>query len=578
MLYARPSVGLIAFLFITWLKVGLSLSPAMSLYYDEMSDHTVRSFGKIDLLEAPHPKLKHTMFIHLVNVKQAAFDKFVSEIVDPTHAKYQQWVTRDELHRVWCRPDNKAAKMLVAWLNSGPQKVNHEQYGTMFKVVTTVANVERLFQTTMNYYEYHEPHGRSNKTRRFVAQSGTSFVPSQLLPHIAHISGLINGPRMNRMFVPQDVQGVWDPSDIAQRYQYPNPIPVAAKIGSSSVGVMQILPGENYVLADLALWGKNLHYVSDLASLPSIYSIDGNPIVYSMSGDVDDESMLDLDAVMSVSVNTRVSAIICANADVCADNANSFINSLLSLPPQQHALPQVISLSYGAYETEIGNTAYSRRAIAMGETNLQKLAALGITFLASSGDNSHRIGASYPCSSAWALCVGGTQFSPNGESAWFSSRGTGSSGGPSIFIPKPSYQKGAAINTGRTKMRNTPDVAALAWNFYTVYGPTPSAGAGGGTSLASPLFATMITFMNELALGMERPPLGFINPLIYQMRANCSQCFNDITSGTSDDGTKATKGWDELTGIGSPNVAEIIKWLNGFFQKIRRAKHWRWSQ
>ena len=573
MLYARTNIGLITFVFITWLKVGLSSSPVMSLYYDEMSHQTLRDVGKVNLLEAPHPELKHTMFINLLNVKQTAFDKFVSEIVDPTHAKYQQWATREELHSVWCRPDNKAAKMLVAWLNSGPQKVNHEQYGTMFKVVTTIANVERLFQTTMNYYEYNKPHGRSNKTRRFIAQSGKSFVPSQLLPHIAHISGLNNGPQMTRMFVPQAVQGVWDPSDIAQRYRYPNPIPVAAKIGNSSVGVVQILPGENYVLADLALWGKNLHYVSNLTSLPSIYSIDSNPVVYSVSDDADDESMLDLDAVMSVSVNSRVSAIICANAALCADNANSFINLLLSLPPQQHALPQVISLSYGAYETQIGNTTYSRGAISMGETNLQKLAALGITFLASSGDSSHRIGAAYPCSSAWALCVGGTQFSANGESAWYSSPGTGSSGGPSIFIPKPSYQKGTAINTGRTQMRNTPDVAALAWNFYTVYGPTPGVSAAGGTSLASPLFATMITFMNEIALGMGRPQLGFINPLIYKMHANCAQCFNDIISGTSDDGTKATKGWDELTGIGSPNVVEMKNWLNGFFKNIRRVKH-----
>jgi len=49
--------------------------------------------------------------------------------------------------------------------------------------------------------------------------------------------------------------------------------------------------------------------------------------------------------------------------------------------------------------------------------------------------------------------------------------------------------------------------------------------------------------------------LGFLNPLLYPLAE--SACFRDIVVGTN--GTfKASAGYDRVTGLGVPNVSELI--------------------
>merc|ERR1711957_1115589 len=56
------------------------------------------------------------------------------------------------------------------------------------------------------------------------------------------------------------------------------------------------------------------------------------------------------------------------------------------------------------------------------------------------------------------------------------------------------------------------------------------------------------------------PPLGFLNPFIYQNAAS----FQDVTSGINDDGKKgkgftAVAGWDAATGVGTPHYDNLAK-------------------
>ncbi|KAF8835708.1 hypothetical protein BDN67DRAFT_403352, partial [Paxillus ammoniavirescens] len=62
----------------------------------------------------------------------------------------------------------------------------------------------------------------------------------------------------------------------------------------------------------------------------------------------------------------------------------------------------------------------------------------------------------------------------------------------------------------------------------------------------------------------NKGPIGFINPLIYS--ANFTDGFHDITNGTNQGcgtlGFNATKGWDPVTGLGTPNFPALLaKWL-----------------
>merc|ERR1712100_816341 len=82
-----------------------------------------------------------------------------------------------------------------------------------------------------------------------------------------------------------------------------------------------------------------------------------------------------------------------------------------------------------------------------------------------------------------------------------------------------------------------------------------------GTSCASPTAAGIVGLLNDVRLQNGKPTLGFLNPLIYENAA----AFNDIISGSSSGcglfskGWPATKGWDAVTGLGTPNYEKLAK-------------------
>lgn len=65
--------------------------------------------------------------------------------------------------------------------------------------------------------------------------------------------------------------------------------------------------------------------------------------------------------------------------------------------------------------------------------------------------------------------------------------------------------------------------------------------------------------------------LGFLNPLLYKMAAACPNCFNDITTGDNictEDGCSSscygftcTKGWDPVSGLGSPHYPNMLNYI-----------------
>lgn len=68
-------------------------------------------------------------------------------------------------------------------------------------------------------------------------------------------------------------------------------------------------------------------------------------------------------------------------------------------------------------------------------------------------------------------------------------------------------------------------------------------GLSGGTSASTPIFASLITRINEERIASGKGPVGFLNPTLY---AN-TQMFHDIQEGHSagcgTDGFSAVPGW-----------------------------------
>jgi tripeptidyl-peptidase I len=77
--------------------------------------------------------------------------------------------------------------------------------------------------------------------------------------------------------------------------------------------------------------------------------------------------------------------------------------------------------------------------------------------------------------------------------------------------------------------------------------------------------------LNDQRLSKGLPPLGFVNPRLYQIAAsNPGEAFYDVTDGNSacasdgsccSTGFPASQGWDPTTGLGSPLWPGLIKYL-----------------
>ena len=88
----------------------------------------------------------------------------------------------------------------------------------------------------------------------------------------------------------------------------------------------------------------------------------------------------------------------------------------------------------------------------------------------------------------------------------------------------------------------------------------------GGTSAVSPLWAGLITLINQKLSSLGKPHAGFINPLVYKMTST-SNSFHDIVQGNNDvEGLgkyKAGKNWDACTGLGTPDGTKLMTALGG---------------
>ena len=55
--------------------------------------------------------------------------------------------------------------------------------------------------------------------------------------------------------------------------------------------------------------------------------------------------------------------------------------------------------------------------------------------------------------------------------------------------------------------------------------------ARASTFVAAPIFAGYVSLLNEVATAISGKPLGFLNPLLYQMAQNDPTTFNDFGQG-----------------------------------------------
>merc|ERR1719265_1961293 len=142
------------------------------------------------------------------------------------------------------------------------------------------------------------------------------------------------------------------------------------------------------------------------------------------------------------------------------------------------------------------------------------------------------LGAGFQCAS------GGTEVAVSAQQAGFTS-----GGGFSTYAPMPAYQKtvvDAYLKSGvklppPTYYNNThrayPDIAAMGNNFLIYMQQMGGWSGVGGTSASTPTVAGVAAYLNDLSYSKKGKPLGFLNPLLYQMHAEVPEAFTDVTVG-----------------------------------------------
>ena len=276
---------------------------------------------------------------------------------------------------------------------------------------------------------------------------------------------------------------------------------------------------------------------------------------------VEGEETLDVEWSSGVApaANVRVYAS-CSLQFADLDSALDTILSDLEAEPGMRQL----SVSLG-----MGDTFVPAGEVRTQHQKFLRLAAAGVNVFVSSGDagsnpdnTGHGSGgplqAEYSSSDSAVIGVGGTSLvlnpagSVSDETGW-----PDGGGGKSAFFQRPVWQTGPGVPAGTQRL--VPDVSLAAdpnqGAFIFLNGQPQQIG---GTSWSAPVWAGFCALINEARIAANKPALGFLNPLIYPLAGSAS--FRDIVAG-SNGAFDAGQGYDMVTGIGVPNIAELINAL-----------------
>jgi len=538
--------------------------------------HKVSSTNGWKSLGRANPATKLQATLVLKQNGAEIIDRLFWEVSNPKHPKYGKYLSHDEIGRITANfPATNAA---VEYLSkNGVARVNVTKHGHYVSFEASAFQMEKLFGAVMGVYahdDFTKPHIASDRYT----------IPTPLEDHVTKISRVAYFPTQKPViahaeivqYTPGDA-GYVTPQLINTFYGIDNNI---CQNPASSQSVFESL-GQDFSPRDLLQFQQQYNLMN--TPITDVIGGDKPSACASTKGFANcGEANLDVQYITAVAQN--VSTVywnmpgdiepFLAWAKQVSDDAN---------PPLVH------SISYGDYEGDVQDTAEFN-------LELQKLGLRGVTVVVSSGDDGvsnfkTRKGKSlcgynpsFPATSPYATAVGATQGpeSGNTEAACMSTTGgtitTG--GGFSTIFDRPAYQQGivdgflsstSAVAGYNANGRGIPDVAALGNNYALKIGGKWSAESG--TSASAPVFAAMITLINDIRMTNGKPPLGFLNQALYGLPADA---FNDIVAGSNncacaaaageetvccDQGFTATQGWDPVTGLGSPNYLNLKNYL-----------------
>ncbi len=510
-----------------------------------------------------------TLLIEPSASQQAALQRLLAEQQDPSSPNYHKWLTPEQFGQRFGLNNTDVAK-ITHWLRSQGFSIVQVARGRDWIAFSgTVAQVQRTFRTELHRYHV-------DGEERFANATDPS-IPKALEGIVAGFRGLDNFQLKPMAVKKSDSIGVSPdyfnggnnlaPGDIATIYDL-GPLYTA---GIDGTGMK------------IAIVGQTDIYAVDIAQFRSGFGLSANvPQQILATGCTDPGVTSDL---AEADIDLEWSGAVARNATILFVKCNPSAGGVGT--SAQYAVDNdvapVISMSYGLCES-----AYGQANARVFQMLVQKANTFGITFLASSGDSgaaacdssgstsaTRGLAVNLPASIPEVTAVGGTEFNEGSGTYWGSSNGanggsalsyipelawddnsTGTGfdphlastgGGTSIYFPKPSWQTGPGVPNN--SLRNVPDVAMPAsadHDGYIVCTNNGSCAGGiqggliyGGTSVSAPVFAGIVTLLNQKLNNAPPAGLGNINTTLYQFVQSTPTAFHDVPAGNYNNGGAA---------------------------------------
>ncbi|KAF2020370.1 subtilisin-like protein [Aaosphaeria arxii CBS 175.79] len=550
-----------------------------------------------------------------IALKQSNFaelERHLYEVSDPEHERYGQHLSADEVNEL-VKPTKKTSDLVHEWLyENGIEDLHYSAAKDWITIHVPVELAERLLDTEYHNYK----HVDGNKV---VARTTSWSLPRHLHNHIDAIQPTTSFFRA----AANEETYFNAPAEVPESYKKPTDDVIArvcnvtsvtpecfanlyhtkgykAKAGDkNTVGFNNFL-GEVPIRPDAELFLKKYRPEAvESAKSFKAFSINGGPVqdgpltANQSAEGTSKEANLDVQAIAGISWPVPIVSFSTAgeppfNPDISTpDNSNEpylvWVNWLLS----QKKIPQVISTSYSDSEQTVPRS-YADRVC----KQFAQVGARGTTLFFSSGDrgvggtdkcfsndgkNSTRFLPGFPPTCPYVTAVGATMnFEPE-ESAYRAARtvnGTfrdlyASGAGFSNYFERPQWQKkvvdkyvkdldGAYDGLYGKDGRAYPDLAGQ--GLYFAYFWNGTEGTISGTSASTPLVAGIFSLVNDALISQGKKPLGWLNPWLY---SKGYKGLTDITKGFSYgcnvEGFPVTKGWDPVTGFGTPDFPKLVK-------------------
>jgi tripeptidyl-peptidase-1 len=383
------------------------------------------------------------------------------------------------------------------------------------------------------------------------------------------------------------------PEEIRAIYNIPAAFPTHAQ---SSVCVAEFQDDTSYADSD------NTYFNSQMLEAIKV----NNKVGPFQPSQPDAESTLDVQYAFSIALNTT--SWFWTVDGWMLEFATDLFNA--------KARPLVVSMSWGwpePWQCQIDSCSNAQQYVTQVNTEFMKVTALGVTLMAASGDqgapgdmnpqcesSKPALSNIFPGASPYVLSVGATMISgtvsgnpykaPACKTHHCATSKTEvtctypgalitSGGGFSSYVTRPSWQNsavssylasGVALPPAKdfnSANRAFPDVSALGHSYLIgIYGQLEQVD---GTSCSSPVWGGIISLFNSVRLNAGKAPLGFVNPVLYTAASKSANMYQDITSGNnkctesccSNFGFVATKGWDPVTGLGTPNFGQLLTYI-----------------